>query len=154
MRVSAATRKRIAELTGVRPMPRKKSARKEESPLEEKWDELWAAAGHEPMTKEHRFSTTRRFKFDRCDIASKVAVELEGGTWGTGKACPTCKQRKAGRHTRGQGFEDDCVKYSLAAISGWAVIRFTTTQIKRHGAECVAMVEAAIRERTGNVTTN
>lgn len=145
--LSAATRKRIAELTGVRPMPRKKAARKaEESPLELKWDALWAAAGHEPLTKEHRFST-RRFRFDRCDIASKVAVELEGGTWGTGKPCPMCKQRKAGRHTRGKGFEDDCVKYSLAAISGWAVLRFTTTQIKKHGAECVAMVHAAISER-------
>ena len=46
-----------------------------------------------------------------------VAVEVEGGTW------------VGGRHTTGKGFESDCVKYNLAAIDGWLVIRVTAAMI-------------------------
>lgn len=57
------------------------------------------------------------FRFDFSYPKSMVAVEVEGGTW------------VGGRHTTGKGFESDCVKYNLAAIDGWLVIRVTAAMI-------------------------
>ena len=47
-----------------------------------------------------------------------VALEVEGGHWVNG------------RHSRGSGFQADCIKYSTAAVMGWRVLRFTTDQVK------------------------
>lgn len=63
--------------------------------------------------REFRFLPTRRFRFDFAWPAQKVALEVEGGTW------------ISGRHNRGKGYASDCVKYSEAAILGWKVIRAT-----------------------------
>jgi hypothetical protein len=49
----------------------------------------------------------------------KVAIEIEGGVFSKG----------GGRHNRGVGFTEDCIKYSHAAASGWTVFRFTTAQV-------------------------
>lgn len=68
--------------------------------------------------EEHRFHPVRRWRFDFAWPDQKVAVEIEGGVW-TG-----------GRHTRGKGFEGDCVKYNTAQLMGWTVLRFTTGQVK------------------------
>ena len=43
-----------------------------------------------------------------------AAVEIEGGTW------------SGGRHTRGAGYEADCIKYNIATLKGWRVLRFTS----------------------------
>ena len=67
--------------------------------------------------REHRFHPPRMFRFDFSYPKSMVAVEVEGGTW------------VGGRHTTGKGFESDCVKYNLAAIDGWLVIRVTAAMI-------------------------
>jgi very-short-patch-repair endonuclease len=68
--------------------------------------------------REYRFMPPRRFRFDFAFPDSKVALELEGGTW------------IGGRHNRGQGYENDCEKYSEAAIRGWKVIRATGRMVK------------------------
>lgn len=63
----------------------------------------------------------RQFRFDfrvRPPVGSLILVEVEGGTW-TG-----------GRHTRGGGYESDCVKYNEAVIAGYRLLRFTTAQVK------------------------
>lgn len=67
---------------------------------------------------EHVFAPPRKWRFDRAWPDHMLAVEIEGGTW-TG-----------GRHSRGVGFEADCIKYSEAAIAGWRVLRFTTNMVK------------------------
>jgi very-short-patch-repair endonuclease len=67
--------------------------------------------------REHRFSPTRRWRFDFAFPESKLAVEVEGGVW------------TAGRHTRGTGFSKDCEKYAEAAVLGWRVIRVTTEMV-------------------------
>ncbi len=67
---------------------------------------------------EYRFYKPRRWRFDLCYPELKLAIEVEGGTW------------SGGRHTRGQGFEDDCEKYSIAAIEGWSIIRVTGRMIR------------------------
>ncbi len=70
-------------------------------------------AGLPEPTLEHRFAPPRQWRFDLAWPELKLAVECEGGIW-TG-----------GRHTRGKGFEDDCVKYNAAALLGWTLLRFT-----------------------------
>ena len=57
------------------------------------------------------------WRFDFADTSQKIAIECEGGTW------------SKGRHTRGAGFEKDCIKYAEAAILGWTVIRVTSSMV-------------------------
>lgn len=88
------------------------------------------AAGITGFEREHRFAPPRRWRMDFADPARMIAVEIEGGTWA------------GGRHTRGAGFAEDCIKYSQAAILGWRVLRFTTDQVKKGIA--LQMVQEAI----------
>ena len=67
---------------------------------------------------EFRFHHTRRWRFDLAYPELKIGIEVEGGQW------------SGGRHVRGKGFENDCEKYSEAAIAGWLVLRFTGNQIE------------------------
>lgn len=68
--------------------------------------------------REFAFAKPRRWRFDFAWPSKKVALETEGGEW------------SGGRHTRGEGFTNDCIKYSEAAIRGWKVIRVTGKMIK------------------------
>jgi very-short-patch-repair endonuclease len=69
-------------------------------------------------TPEHRFSPTRRFRFDFAWLHQKVALEVEGGVW------------QYGRHNRASGFLKDLEKYNLAVLLGWRVIRCTPQQLE------------------------
>ena len=66
----------------------------------------------------HAFEPGRKFRFDFAWPDRRLAVEADGGTW-TG-----------GRHTRGGGYEKDCIKLNQAALRGWAVLRFTEGMIE------------------------
>lgn len=68
--------------------------------------------------EEYKFLDDRRFRFDFAWPDRKVAVEIEGGVY------------SSGRHTRGAGFTKDCEKYNLATLNGWSVYRFTTEMVK------------------------
>jgi len=84
------------------------------------------ATGLPAPVREHRFHPVREWLFDFAWPSEHLAVEVEGGTQGVivnGK-------RVAGRHTRAAGYEEDCRKYSEAAILGWCVIRVTTAMVK------------------------
>ena len=78
--------------------------------------ELQLKAAGVDYVREYRFHPVRRWRFDFALPAHMIAVEVEGGTWARG------------RHTRGAGFEEDCIKYAEAACLGWRVLRFTTGQ--------------------------
>lgn len=68
---------------------------------------------------EFRFHRGRQWRFDFAwPDHFRIALEVEGGTW------------SGGRHTRGQGYEDDCEKYNTAAIEGWLLIRATTDMVE------------------------
>lgn len=74
--------------------------------------------------KEFRFSH-RMFRFDYRiydpdNESLKLGCEIEGGVW-TGNS----------RHTRGQGYSNDCTKYNIASVLGWTVLRYTTQQIQK-----------------------
>ena len=66
------------------------------------------------FVEEYRFTPPRRFRFDFVilPLRKKIAVEVEGGTWGKS------------RHGWGTGFKNDCEKYNLAVILGWKVLRY------------------------------
>ena len=57
------------------------------------------------------------FSQEKICVKIPVLVEIEGGAW------------SAGRHTRGKGYSDDCLKYSTASAMGFKVFRFTTQQV-------------------------
>jgi len=66
-----------------------------------------------PFEREHRFHPVRRWRIDRVvlPLSLKVGIEVQGGYHG-GK----------GRHSRGEGFERDCEKFTEAAIAGWLIV--------------------------------
>lgn len=65
---------------------------------------------------EHQFHDVRKFKFDIAIPSLKVAIEYEGIMMGKGGKS---------RHTTVAGYSEDCIKYNLALVHGWRVLRYT-----------------------------
>jgi len=66
--------------------------------------------------KEFKFHDTRKFRFDYCLPEQKIAIEYEGIFGGTGD--------KNG-HTGVTHYKKDVVKYNLATLCGWRILRYT-----------------------------
>ena len=81
--------------------------------------------------REVRFAPPRLWRFDFAWPGQGVAVECEGGVF------------SGGRHTRGRGFEDDCVKYNEAALLGYRVLRVTERHIT--SGEAITWLERALK---------
>ena len=81
--------------------------------------------------REYRVCNTRRWRTDFAWPEKRVALEVEGGQWSNG------------RHVRGQGYENDCLKYSALAIAGWCVIRATGAMV--NDGRALALVEQALK---------
>lgn len=96
---------------------------------------LWRAIGGKPFVTEHRFDPERRWRFDVAWPDERVAVELEGGTW------------LSGRHTQAQGFQGDCDKYNRAVELGWRVLRYTTNDVRQRSAEMLDQVTRVLNQR-------
>jgi len=69
-----------------------------------------------PFEREYRFDPERKWRADFL-IEPKILVEVEGGTY------------SGGRHTRGKGFEADCLKYNRATTLGFKLYRFSSFQV-------------------------
>jgi very-short-patch-repair endonuclease len=67
--------------------------------------------------REYEFFPTRNWKVDFAFIEIKLAIEIEGGVF------------SGGRHVRGVGFTDDCVKYNELTMLGWRLLRFTSGHV-------------------------
>lgn len=67
---------------------------------------------------EHNFHPIRRWRFDAAWIKQKVALEVHGAVYA------------GGRHTRGNGFENDREKMNEAQLLGWTVLEYSTGQIR------------------------
>jgi hypothetical protein len=79
--------------------------------------------------KEHQFAPPRRFAFDWAWPTEKIALEVEGGIYGRGKACLMCGRKPVGAHTSIERLKSDMEKYNLAACLGWRVLRARPEQI-------------------------
>lgn len=71
----------------------------------------------EPL-HQYRFHPTRMWRFDLAWPDRKLAVEADGGQW------------VRGRHQRPLGFAKDAEKLNEAALMGWTVLRFATSQVR------------------------
>lgn len=58
-----------------------------------------------------------RYRFDFAWPALMLAVEIEGGLYA------------GGRHNRAKGYEEDLLKYNLAARLGWMVLRYSSKHV-------------------------
>ena len=61
----------------------------------------------------------RKWRVDFLLRPFRIAIEVEGGTWQTG------------RHQRHCGFADDCIKYNALTLAGYSVLRYTTEMVER-----------------------
>jgi very-short-patch-repair endonuclease len=82
--------------------------------------------------REYRFHSERKWRFDFAFPDKKIGVEIEGGTW------------TSGRHSRGTGYEKDLCKYNAAVREGWKVLRFSTRMAT--SGEAIEEVSATLRE--------
>jgi very-short-patch-repair endonuclease len=67
--------------------------------------------------REWRFDPARRWRFDFAWPDLMIAAEVDGGT------------HTGGRHVRGVGYENDCIKLCAAVDTGWRVYRFTAAMV-------------------------
>lgn len=69
---------------------------------------------------EHPFSKglNRDHRFDCCWLDKKVAIEFQGGG-------------QFGRHATFYGYNNDCIKFTLANFLGWTVYPITTHQFEK-----------------------
>jgi hypothetical protein len=86
----------------------------DDSPLAAEFKRNWRALGGPDLAEEHEFDGKRRWRFDFCHLAAKVAIEIDGGVW------------SGGRHVRGQGYINDCSKCNAAMARGWRVFHLAT----------------------------
>jgi very-short-patch-repair endonuclease len=82
-----------------------------------------------PYVREFRAIEGRRFRWDFY-LTDDLMVEIDGGGY------------IGGRHSRGAGMEKDCEKQSLAAISGYRVIRATPRQV--NDGTCFTWIKQAL----------
>lgn len=67
--------------------------------------------------REFRFAPPRRWRFDFAWPKQMIALEIEGGTW------------VSGRHNRGAGYAKDLEKYNTATLLGWRLLRVTPEMV-------------------------
>lgn len=101
-------------------------------------DLLWQieTAGLPAPEREIRFHPTRRWRIDLGYPNLKLGFECEGGIW------------TRGRHTRGQGFINDCEKYAAAWFEGWSILRLPAPWIE--SGEALEIVSRAYRKAVEN----
>lgn len=81
--------------------------------------------------REFIFHPTRKWRFDFCFVANKLAIELHGAIY------------TQGRHARGAGIEGDMVKINAAQELGYDVLCFSAGMVK--SGEAAAQVERMLK---------
>jgi hypothetical protein len=80
----------------------------------------------------------RHWRFDFYFREHNLAVEIEGAT----------KYGKS-RHSKGEGFEEDCRKYNAAAIAGIMLLRFSTAMVE--SGEAIDTVRELLTRQCGEL---
>lgn len=94
---------------------------------------LRAAGLHTMFKQEVLFHPTRKWRFDFADHTTKIAIELDGGTWGGMSG-----------HNTGSGIARDMTKINEAQRLGWQVYRFDSKMIKSGAA--IIYIQMIVRE--------
>jgi very-short-patch-repair endonuclease len=81
--------------------------------------QYWSNSKGLELVAEYQFDEIRKWRFDFCFPAVKVALEYEGGIF----------MAKSG-HNTAKHFTKDSDKYNRAAVLGWRVIRVTAMNYK------------------------
>ena len=89
---------------------------------------IWKAINGPELVREHKFADNRKWRFDFAHKDTRVAIEIEGGTWGKS------------RHTTGSGYAEDREKYNTAQELGWKVFCLTSDKITANQAERIMAV--------------
>lgn len=87
-------------------------------------------AGLPTPHREFKFHPTRRWRFDLAFVDAGLLVDVQGATWAQGK------------HTRGNGYENDCEKMAEAMLMGFRVLWVTSGMV--NDGRALALVERAI----------
>jgi len=90
-----------------------------------------------PFEREKRFSELRKWRLDFYLPEQAIGIEVDGGVW------------SGGRHTRGKGFEADCIKANHAIMAGIRLLRFSATQVKRGIAKAFISSQLGQKGREG-----
>lgn len=99
------------------------------SKLEPKFELLWKSQQPYQLVREFRFHETRKWRFDFAHLASKTAIEIQGGGFGS-----------MNFHGSGVGMQRDCEKSLASAVLGWLVIPITGKMITTAVIEQIASV--------------
>lgn len=82
---------------------------------------------------EHLFHSERKWRFDCAVPSIMLACEIEGGIHPFRDKNPKSQTFgqlvERGRHSRGQGYQEDLDKYNSAASLGWVVFRFSVKDV-------------------------
>jgi hypothetical protein len=89
------------------------------------------AAGLPEPEREVQLIPTRRWRWDFVWPGKYAAAEIQGGTW------------SQGRHTRGDGFTNDCQKANALELDGWLSLRFTREMIE--SGEAIKVLREALK---------
>lgn len=112
----------------------------ERSELEQGFLTVWASDRTRPMPRHnYRFHATRKWELDFAWPEAMVAVELDGLYSRKGKG--------VGRHLRPKGFQDDHDKQNAAVMDGWAVLRYTSNDLKKRPVQVVEEVACLVTQR-------
>ncbi len=84
-----------------------------------------------PFMREYRFHADRKWRFDFAWPTTRLALEVDGGTW------------SGGRHVTGSGYAADIEKANAAALAGYRVLRVTPSMVESGAA--LALIERALR---------
>lgn len=95
--------------------------------------------------REYLFHPTRKWRFDFAWPGLKIAVEADGGIYGKGKPCPTCKRKPVAGHGSIQKILRDMEKLNNAQAIGWIVLRFPVDQLLKNAT--LQIIERAIQHR-------
>lgn len=90
------------------------------------------APGLPMIHSEYHFAPDRKWRFDFAYPFAKVAIEIEGVTF------------KSGRHQRPAGYAADCEKYNAAVVNGWRILRFTGDMLNNDPFTCIAQVKVLV----------
>ena len=81
-------------------------------------DRMLESIGYLNCIPEFKFHPTRKWRSDYAFPIHRLLIEIEGGTW------------ISGRHNHPGSILKDFEKYNEAAIEGYQILRFTPQQVR------------------------